>query len=101
MGSAGGLPPRSSTPVATTDGSGLSFDCGDAALARLDSATLDLRRNEVFARHGHVFKRDDLRVYFEDQPWYQADASFKDASIDKAERECVARIKARETAPSK
>ena len=28
-------------------------------------------RNEIYARHGWVFHRPDLRRYFESQPWYR------------------------------
>jgi hypothetical protein len=32
---------------------------------------LEIMRNEIYARHGWVFKRPDLRSYFESQPWYR------------------------------
>jgi tetratricopeptide (TPR) repeat protein len=32
---------------------------------------LELMRNEIYARHGWVFSRQDLRRYFESQPWYR------------------------------
>jgi hypothetical protein len=32
---------------------------------------LEIMRNEIYARHGWVFKRQDLRHYFESQPWYR------------------------------
>jgi hypothetical protein len=31
---------------------------------------LGLMRNEIYARHGWVFSRRDLRAYFSSQPWY-------------------------------
>jgi len=31
---------------------------------------LELMRNEIYARHGWVFNRRDLRDYFSRQPWY-------------------------------
>lgn len=30
-----------------------------------------LMRNEIFARHGYIFKSDDLKKYFGSQPWYK------------------------------
>jgi hypothetical protein len=33
---------------------------------------LELMRNEIYARHGWIFNRQDLRNYFESQPWYRA-----------------------------
>lgn len=40
----------------------------------------DLRilRNEIFAKHGRVFKDPKLQKYFEAQPWYKADPTFTD-----------------------
>jgi len=32
---------------------------------------LELMRNEIYARHGWVFNRKDLRDYFGGQPWYR------------------------------
>lgn len=31
---------------------------------------LDILRNEIYARHGYIFKRKDLNEYFLSQPWY-------------------------------
>jgi hypothetical protein len=39
-------------------------------LQNVDKPTLRLIRNEIFARHGYLFKSDDLRSYFGRQPWY-------------------------------
>lgn len=32
---------------------------------------LQLMRNEIFARHGYIFKSGDIQNYFETQSWYQ------------------------------
>jgi hypothetical protein len=32
---------------------------------------LDVMRNRIYARHGHVFKRRDLDAYFRRQTWYR------------------------------
>lgn len=32
---------------------------------------LCLMRNEIFARHGYIFSRSELRAHFENQPWYR------------------------------
>jgi hypothetical protein len=40
-------------------------------LQYLTNQELEIMRNEIFARHGRLFKRSDLRQYFENQPWYQ------------------------------
>jgi hypothetical protein len=31
---------------------------------------LKIMRNEIFARHGYIFKTNDMRLYFESQAWY-------------------------------
>lgn len=42
-----------------------------ADLAPLSLGELDLMRNEIYARHGWIFRRPDLRNYFESQAWYR------------------------------
>jgi len=39
-------------------------------LSGLSDWDLDLMRNEIYARHGYIFNRQDLRNYFESQSWY-------------------------------
>ena len=47
----------------------------------------DLRvlRNEIYARHGRVFKDPELQKYFAAQSWYQPNPEFKDDSLSKVE----------------
>jgi len=40
-------------------------------LEPLSVRELELMRNEIYARHGWIFRRPDLRNYFESQPWYR------------------------------
>ena len=40
-------------------------------LAPLSLGELEAMRNEIYARHGWIFRRPDLRNYFESQPWYR------------------------------
>jgi hypothetical protein len=58
-GRASGWPWTSQRPVTERD------------LVSLSSQDLRLMLNEIYARHGWVFQRDDLRRYFESQPWYR------------------------------
>ena len=37
----------------------------------LTEEELELARNEIFARHGRKFKREDLQEYFEGKSWYE------------------------------
>lgn len=43
----------------------------DHDLQGMSGRDLELMRNEIYARHGWVFRRPDLRRYFESQPWYR------------------------------
>jgi len=42
---------------------------------------LRLLRNEVYARHGRMFRAEWLQQYFYAQPWYTPDENFKDESL--------------------
>ena len=42
---------------------------------------LRLLRNEVYARHGRMFRAEWLQQYFYSQPWYTPDENFKDESL--------------------
>ena len=42
---------------------------------------LRLLRNEVYARHGRMFRADWLQQYFFFQPWYTPDENFKDEEL--------------------
>ncbi|HVE57128.1 MAG TPA: YARHG domain-containing protein [Pyrinomonadaceae bacterium] len=47
----------------------------------------DLRvlRNEIYARHGRIFKDKELQKYFSEQPWYKPNADFKDEMLTEKE----------------
>jgi hypothetical protein len=47
----------------------------------------DLRvlRNEIYARHGRIFKDRELQKYFSEQPWYKANPDFKDEMLTEKE----------------
>jgi hypothetical protein len=42
---------------------------------------LRLLRNEIYARHGRIFRTPWLGQYFYSQPWYVADENFKDEEL--------------------
>lgn len=46
-------------------------------LYQYDKSSLGFIRNEIFARHGYVFKNEDYRNYFTSMPWYLPDSKFK------------------------
>lgn len=55
----------------------------------------DLRvlRNEIYAKHGRVFKDPNLQKYFAAQAWYQPNPDFKDDSLNETESKNLAVIK--------
>lgn len=40
-------------------------------LVNLSSFELKIMRNEIFARHGLIFKTEDMQQYFAQQKWYK------------------------------
>jgi hypothetical protein len=59
---------------------------------------LRLLRNEIYARHGRMFRADWLQQYFYTQPWYNPDENFKDEQLsgnDKLNVETIVRYENR------
>lgn len=53
-------------------------------------------RNEIYARHGKVFKEQELRNYFSSLDWYKPDRKYNDAQLTAIERRNAATILAYE-----
>ena len=49
-------------------------------------------RNEIYARHGKVFKDEELRRYFSSFDWYKPDPRFAETSLSVIEKQNVATI---------
>ena len=68
----------------------------DSDLEKLSLTDLTLARNEIYARHGRMFKDDDIRQYFENQAWYAgiipAD-QFDDSVLSRIEKANISTIK--------
>jgi len=47
----------------------------ESDIASLSASDRDIMRNEIYARHGWVFKRQDLQSYFDQQSWYRPGGS--------------------------
>ncbi len=47
---------------------------------------LRLLRNEIYARHGRIFRTDWLQQYFGSQPWYDPKEDFKDEEISGSDK---------------
>lgn len=46
-------------------------------------------RNEIFARHGRVFKSEDLRTIFENTDWYKPNPNYSDKMLNDIEKKNV------------
>lgn len=53
-------------------------------------------RNEIFARHGYIFRTDDMKRYFSQQPWYRAQSNDVLSSLSPIELANIETIKAAE-----
>ena len=74
----------------------------DETLGALFAEDLRVLRNEIYARHGRVFKDKQLQTYFETQSWYKPNVDFKDDQLNEVEIKNLAKIReAEETATSK
>jgi hypothetical protein len=63
-------------------------------------AELRLLRNEIFARHGRIFKTPDLREFFSKQSWYKPDPKYSEAALSKEERDLAQKLLALEKHPA-
>lgn len=59
----------------------------------LSKQTLRLMRNEIYARHGYIFKDIELQNYFSKQSWYKPDKSFEVQRISKFESAFIKYLK--------
>ena len=68
----------------------------EAQLRGLSLHELRLLRNEVYARHGRIFKTAWIDQYFGGQPWYDPKEDFKDESLSGPDKTNVETIVAYE-----
>ena len=61
----------------------------ESELASYSDNELSIMRNEIFARHGYIFKRSDLKAYFSTKSWYNPQYSNVDNMLSKTERKNV------------
>lgn len=58
----------------------------------LNKYELKIMRNEIYARYGYIFKTEDMKAYFESQPWYTPkynDVTFFLTEIEKRNIELI------------
>ena len=60
------------------------------------NAFVRLLRNEIFARHGRVFKDKALQAYFSSMPWYKPNPAFNESMLSAREKQNVATLLAHE-----
>lgn len=60
-------------------------------LEDLDASELEILRNAIYARHGWIFKRDDLREFFSQFSWYEP--TTRDVTLSSIESKNVSLIK--------
>jgi hypothetical protein len=68
----------------------------ESMLRGLSLHELRLLRNEIYARHGRVFKTTWLDQYFGSQPWYDPNPDFKDEELSGPDKTNVETIVAYE-----
>lgn len=56
-------------------------------LAGMTAQQLSYAKNEIYARHGRVFKSSELQDYFNKKDWYEENDDFKDEDLSKKEAE--------------
>ena len=68
----------------------------DADLKGKTGDELVIMRNSIYARHGFIFKSDEIREVFNKEPWYKAISPEVGNMLSSLEKENVKKIQARE-----
>ena len=68
----------------------------DSDLADKSPSELRIMRNYIFARHGYIFRSDDLREYFSQYDWYVPTSSNVTGELSQLEKDNISLIKAYE-----
>lgn len=85
------------TSSSTPDYSWLSKRAATSAdIAGKSSAELRIMRNYIFARHGYIFKSNDLKTYFSQFSWYKPTNKDVTSLLNPIEKKNVAFIKSHE-----
>ncbi len=58
-------------------------------LFHLSIYNIDVARNEIYARHGYVFKNQTYTDIFTGKPWYKRNPKFKESDLSSIERKNV------------
>ena len=58
----------------------------ESDLQGLTKHEVALIRNEIFARHGYIFKTEEFKVYFDTTSWYVPNPNYSDSLLNDIER---------------
>lgn len=58
----------------------------ESSLFNLSIYDIDFARNEIFARHGYVFKTQKYADYFASKAWYKKNSNFKETMLTPLEK---------------
>jgi hypothetical protein len=67
-------------------------DLTAADLVNRTARDLTLMRNEIYARHGRSFRRQDLQDYFTSKSWYSSNPGYADTVLTSLEKRNAALI---------
>lgn len=61
----------------------------ESELREISDFDLAIARNEIFARHGYIFKEEPYKTYFSSKLWYHENPNFKgdDSEINDYEKQ--------------
>ncbi len=62
-------------------------------VSNLDAWELKIMRNEIYARHGYIFKTEEMKTYFGSQKWYSPRYESVDDRLTEVEKKNIALIK--------
>ncbi len=102
-------PPKETKPSgSSSSSSSSSYILSDSSsrvysvseLNKLSDKQLRLARNEIYARHGRIFKDAELKAYFESKSWYKGTISpdkFDDSLLNATEKKNITNIQKAES----
>ena len=63
-----------------------ALELTESELVGLSAVDLTYARNEIYARHGYIFKSDELNSYFNSKSWYYPDPDYDISNISSVEK---------------
>jgi hypothetical protein len=86
------------TPVTDSYPGSSSRNGSESEFTSKSCFELKIMRNEIFARHGYIFKTEDMRDYFSKQSWYRplyTDVSDQLSASEKRETQLIKQYESR------